>query len=80
MYQAANRHHHFLQALASDGSILNELIDFLEVKRSNYTEELHKAAVIALDDKNNAPYALRQAGAVAALDDLIFILSSYKKK
>lgn len=80
MYQAVNRHYYFLQALASDGGALDELIDFLKVKRDAYKDELNKAAVVALDDKSNAPYALRQAGAVAALDDLIFTFSSYKKK
>lgn len=83
MYQAANRepnYHAFLQALASNGSVLDELIGFLSDKRGEYQDNLERAAIAALDDKANIPYALRQAGAVKAMDDLIFILGSYSNK
>lgn len=79
MYQAESKHHHFLQALASSGSVLDEMIDFLIAKRDDYKDKLQRSAVAALDDKLNVPYALRQAGAVDAIEDLIFVLSTYRK-
>lgn len=83
MYQAANdkpRYHAFLTALASDGTVLNELIGFLEYQRDAYKDNCQRAAVEALDSKDHIPYALRQAGAVMALNDIIFILNNYAKK
>ena len=83
MYQAANnepRYHAFLTALASSGTTLNELIGFLEYQKDAYKDNLQRAAIEALDSKDHIPYALRQAGAVMALNDIIFILNNYAAK
>lgn len=77
MYQAESSHNHFLQALSS--SVLDGMIDFLIAKRDDYKDKLQRSAISALDDKSNVPYALRQVGAVDALEDLIFTLSTYRK-
>ena len=44
MYQAESKHHHFLQALASSGSVLDEMIDFLIAKRDDYKDKLQRSA------------------------------------
>lgn len=79
MYPAESKHRYLLQALASDGSALDELIDFLSSRKAEYEELLRKSAIAALDDKTRIPYALRQQGGVDALDDLIFTFRSYAK-
>lgn len=80
MYLAESKHRYLLEALASDGATVDGLMDFLKDKRASYEEELHRAAVASLDDENNKPHALRQAGAIAAIDDLMFILGSCAKR
>lgn len=68
-----------LNAIASDTGLYSELMAFLTDLQASHRDELHTLSEKALYEPNAAPYALRQAGAVMALEELKDTLFRYKK-
>lgn len=69
-----------MNAIASDAGLYSELMAFLSDLQASHRDMLHELAEKALYDKDTAPYALRQAGAVNVLGEIMDMLSRTKKQ
>ena len=69
-----------MNAIVSDTGMYSELMAFLSDLQDSHRGMLHELAEKALYDEETAPYALRQAGAVNVLGEIMDMLSRTKKQ